>query len=189
VSIAQGHVKRLGRNKSVKNVRKEEEKRRMNKKILVSVMVIGLVAALAGAGLHAIFNDTETSTGNTFTAGTLNISLGTTSRSTGYNNMKPGDTVTFTIIVNSDGSLPLVYTITTSLSGDLAGGSNPCFVSAVRVDGTVKTAPYEDSLSASGGADPSDIVEIDITMPFEAGNEYQGKSGTLTVTFTASQVP
>jgi len=47
----------------------------MDKKILVSMMVIGLVAALAGAGLYAYFYDTAESTGNTFTAGTLDIQV------------------------------------------------------------------------------------------------------------------
>jgi predicted ribosomally synthesized peptide with SipW-like signal peptide len=156
----------------------------MDKKILVSVMVIGLVSALAGAGLYAYFSDTETSTGNTFQAGTLNISLDGGSWSTGFNNMKPGDTVKFTITVHSVGSLPLTYSITPSLSGDLASGSNPCYVNDVKVDGVSTTT---DSLSAAGGSDASDVVDIYITMPWAAGNEYQGKSGTLTVTFTATQ--
>jgi predicted ribosomally synthesized peptide with SipW-like signal peptide len=47
----------------------------MDKKILVSMMVIGLVATLAGAGLYAYFSDTETSSGNYFRAGTLDLQL------------------------------------------------------------------------------------------------------------------
>jgi predicted ribosomally synthesized peptide with SipW-like signal peptide len=39
------------------------------------MMVIGLVAALAGAGLYAYFNDTETAGQNTFTAGTLDLKV------------------------------------------------------------------------------------------------------------------
>jgi predicted ribosomally synthesized peptide with SipW-like signal peptide len=44
-------------------------------KILVSVLALALVGALAGGGLFAYFSDTETSTGNTFVAGTIDISL------------------------------------------------------------------------------------------------------------------
>lgn len=44
-------------------------------KILVSLMTIALVGALVGGGIYAYFNDTETSTGNTFTAGTLDLNL------------------------------------------------------------------------------------------------------------------
>jgi len=45
------------------------------KKILISLMAIALVVGLVGAGTMANFYDTETSTGNTFTAGTLNLIL------------------------------------------------------------------------------------------------------------------
>ena len=45
----------------------------MNKKILISLCVIGAVAAIAIGGTVAYFSDTETSTGNTFTAGSLDL--------------------------------------------------------------------------------------------------------------------
>jgi predicted ribosomally synthesized peptide with SipW-like signal peptide len=38
-------------------------------------MTIVLVCALMGGGVYAYFSDTETSTGNTFTAGTLDLNL------------------------------------------------------------------------------------------------------------------
>jgi len=47
----------------------------MNKKIILSLSVIGVVAAIAIGGTIAYFSDTETSVGNTFTAGTIDISL------------------------------------------------------------------------------------------------------------------
>jgi predicted ribosomally synthesized peptide with SipW-like signal peptide len=45
-------------------------------KILLSVMTIGLVTVFMGAGVYALFSDTETAAGNTFTAGTLNLKVG-----------------------------------------------------------------------------------------------------------------
>jgi predicted ribosomally synthesized peptide with SipW-like signal peptide len=83
----------------------------MDKKILVSMMVIGLVAALAGAGLYAYFSDTETSSENEFYAGTLDISL-TESGEFGIDigNMAPGDvTGDWVITITNDGSLPLAW--------------------------------------------------------------------------------
>jgi len=157
----------------------------MDRKFLTAILVIGLVATLAGAGMYAVFTDTETSTGD-FAAGLLDISAGTGSWSTGFDNMKPGDTVTFTITVGNDGTLPLDYTIAPVLSGDLSGGANPCWVKETRVDGTPTTS---DSLSVAGQGDRYDTVDIDIKMPGAAGNWYQGKSGTLTVTFAATQQP
>jgi len=158
----------------------------MDRKFLTAIFVVGLVATLAGAGIYAVFTDTATSTGNNFAAGILDISAGTGSWSTGFDNMKPGDTVTFTITVGNDGTLPLDYTITTALSGDLSTGTYACFVQQIRVD-TVVTA--SDSLSVAGQGDRYDTVDIDIKMPGAAGNWYQGKSGTLDVTFAATQQP
>jgi predicted ribosomally synthesized peptide with SipW-like signal peptide len=82
--------------------------KRMNKKILVSMMVIGLVATLAGAGLHAYFSDTEKSEGNTFTAGTLNLKVGDadpTAWKITVSNMYPGQSGSESVIVKNDGSL------------------------------------------------------------------------------------
>jgi predicted ribosomally synthesized peptide with SipW-like signal peptide len=70
------------------------------RKILTAIFVIGLVATMAGAGIYAYFSDTKTSTGNTFTAGTLDLKVRHSSTdpwSDGVTgtwtlaNMKPGD--------------------------------------------------------------------------------------------------
>jgi spore coat-associated protein N len=45
------------------------------KRILVSFMAIALVSALIGGGIYAYFSDIETSAGNVFTAGTLDLNL------------------------------------------------------------------------------------------------------------------
>lgn len=45
------------------------------KKILSSVMMLALVALFAGAGTMAYFSDTETTTDNTFVAGTVNLEV------------------------------------------------------------------------------------------------------------------
>jgi len=47
----------------------------MNKKIIFSLALIGVAAAIAIGGTVAYFSDTETSVGNTFTAGTIDISI------------------------------------------------------------------------------------------------------------------
>ena len=47
----------------------------MNKKILISVSVIALAAAIVVGGTVAFFSDTETSTGNTFTAGAIDLKI------------------------------------------------------------------------------------------------------------------
>jgi len=47
----------------------------MNKKILISLSVIAAVAAIAIGGTVAYFSDTETSSGNTFTAGSIDLKI------------------------------------------------------------------------------------------------------------------
>lgn len=49
----------------------------MKKKMLFSLMTIALVGALVSGGIYAYFSDIETSTGNTFTAGTLDLEVDT----------------------------------------------------------------------------------------------------------------
>jgi len=101
---------------------------KINKKILASVFVIGLLALGIGWGTYALFSDTETSTGNTFTAGTLDLKVdGQDDPNVMHitlSNMKPGDdtgyykwvlknvgtlpgklSVTFSVIINDDNGL------------------------------------------------------------------------------------
>jgi predicted ribosomally synthesized peptide with SipW-like signal peptide len=46
------------------------------KKIIFSLMAIAVIGSLIGTGTFAWFNDTETSAGNTFVTGTLNLQVG-----------------------------------------------------------------------------------------------------------------
>lgn len=47
----------------------------MNTKILASIMVIGVAAAVAGGSTLALFSDTEASEGNTFTTGAVDLKI------------------------------------------------------------------------------------------------------------------
>ncbi|MHB8966905.1 MAG: TasA family protein [Thermoleophilia bacterium] len=160
-------------------------------KLAMSILLIVVAAVtLVGFGTFAYFSDSENSTDNVFTAGTLEVTLGASSWSAGFDNMAPGDTVILPLTLESIGSLPLDYTITTEVSGELSSCHTgySAYVSAVRVDGADYSVP--ESLSASsahGGLDPSDNIEVDITLPAGAGNSCQSKSGTLNVTVTADQ--
>jgi predicted ribosomally synthesized peptide with SipW-like signal peptide len=87
---------------------------KINKKILASVFVIGILALGIGWGTHSLFSDTETSSGNTFTAGTLDLGLanspgtnptGSVTATWTMSNMKPSDTCTATLYVHNDGSI------------------------------------------------------------------------------------
>jgi predicted ribosomally synthesized peptide with SipW-like signal peptide len=68
----------------------------MNKKIIfASIFVIGMLALAMGYGTYSYFTQTETSTGNTFQAGWVDLALSTGS---GYVNPWTGPLATFTNI-------------------------------------------------------------------------------------------
>ena len=60
------------------------------KKILISISIIGIAAAVAVGGTIAFFNDTETSTGNIFTAGSIDLTID--SNGSSYNGQGLPDT-------------------------------------------------------------------------------------------------
>lgn len=75
------------------------------KKILISFSIIGIVSAIAIGGTIAYFSDTETSTGNTLSAGTLDLEI--RDQDEGFGNgvtatwvasdVKPGNQYDFTV--------------------------------------------------------------------------------------------
>jgi predicted ribosomally synthesized peptide with SipW-like signal peptide len=96
------------------------------KKVLLTIMVVGMVSGVLGSGTFATFTAQTTNSNNTFAAGTLVLSDtktgGTTCFSTGGGNTdtnsntacdqlinatvkKPGDTASQTLVVKNEGSL------------------------------------------------------------------------------------
>jgi len=80
------------------------------KKILISLSVIGAVAAIAVGGTIAYFSDTETSTGNTFSAGTIDIAIDTENPWTSnykIGDLKPGETGYINFDIQNVGQNPV----------------------------------------------------------------------------------
>lgn len=89
----------------------------MNKKILLSLLIIGIIASVASAGTWAYFSDTETSTSNTLTAGSLILDMPTTIAIT--------DTDDKYIVPGEKGSGSMVIKNTGTVAGDLYVKINP----------------------------------------------------------------
>ena len=82
----------------------------MNKKILVSLSVIAAVAAIAVGGTIAYFSDTETSKGNTFSTGVIDISIDSQNpwkESWNIVDMKPCETGYITFNIQNPGENPV----------------------------------------------------------------------------------
>jgi len=82
----------------------------MTKRILISLAIIGAVSAIVVGATTAYFSDTETSTGNTFSAGTLDLQVNDqnpwTSVAFNVSDVKPGDSGSTTIHLKNVGTLP-----------------------------------------------------------------------------------
>ena len=74
----------------------------------MSMLTVGVVLAAVGGATYSYFSDTETSTGNTFTAGTIDISVGDAPWTSGYtlSDMKPCYTDYIDFTIHNDGTNP-----------------------------------------------------------------------------------
>jgi len=91
------------------------------KKIIISLAVIGVVSAVVIGGTIAYFSDTETSTGNTFTAGTIDIAIDDENPWTkkyDIGDLKPGETGYINFDITNEGTNPVNISKTlTSIEG------------------------------------------------------------------------
>ncbi len=138
----------------------------MNTKILMSVLVIGLTAmAVGGAMTGAFFSDTEESTGNTFTAGTLDLTPDTSAAFvSGLTNLAPGvDNVAQSITVFNSGTIDgAQMDLSISITGE-ADGNNPKSPDASGND--MSDTEYAEALKVE-------------TLTWEANNLLSGISDT-----------
>ena len=175
------------------------------KKILMSLFTIAIVGTLIGSGMVAVFTDTEKLGGNTFTTGTVNLTLaGGNPLSFAVGNMAPGDRVNGTITVTNAGTLDLRYAMTTTV-----GGPNPGLAGQLQASindtppGPLAPPPlYSGALnaaafgSAAQGQDPGDrvllvgqseVLYFQVSLPLGAGTSWQGMSCAVTFNFHAEQ--
>ncbi len=150
-------------------------------KILVSLMTIVLVGALIGGGVYAAFSDTESTVNNTFTAGTLDLTVGAadpTTESISVANIKPGDTGNAaTWPVNNTGSI---------------GGSLTVTIGAITNNENNLTEPESSAGDATGGAAEGELgaflqvaiwLDVDESGTWNAGDiALESDGGMLTCT-------
>jgi predicted ribosomally synthesized peptide with SipW-like signal peptide len=189
----------------------------MNKKILLSILVLGTVAVVAGAGTWAAFSDTETSTGNTFTAGTLDLILGSSidAGSVPIDSVYPSASGTRKWTITNGGSLDGLLSIgssTLALADHTPAGVDTPKDSTLDTAVTVQVILDEDQdgvLDAGellysgtlGGLQTALAAHSAISMPAHdvddliiswsvlpaADNGIQGDTATFDLTFTLNQ--
>ena len=134
----------------------------INRKVLISLFIIGILALGIGWGTHSLFTDTETSNGNTFTAATLDLKVnGTDDPNVVYitlSNMKPGDdTGYYKWILKNVGSIPGKLSVTFSVIVNNENGIN-------EPEQAAESQPYASSEGELGqylkpGIHPDEIPE------------------------------
>ena len=181
------------------------------KRILFSLMTMVAVLCVVGAGSLAYFSDTETSGGNTFTAGTLDLKVDEKDDPLPVKfilgPLAPGASGTETYglenVGNIDGFIDLNVTVTneggefSEPEKDVDPGNEGDLGAALQVRVTIDTTTvYASSLDGFDGSHDCNIplagggtidVVIEWELPGETGNEIQGDIATLSITFELHQ--
>ena len=187
------------------------------RKVVGSLGVLGTAAAVAGMGTFGNFTDSTTPVATTIQSGTLSIDLSQPGyavpvSTTGF---VPGDSLTRAVNLVNDGNSPLgsvtlssSATASSVLTTDTVNGLQltvkKCSVAWTQ-GGTASAATYTcsgtETLIGSGpvvsnitingaaslNAGGTDYLTFSISLPATADNTFQGKSASLSLTFTGTQ--
>jgi hypothetical protein len=187
------------------------------RKVVGSLGVIGAAAAVAGMGTFGTFTDSSTPVATTIQSGTLSIDVTQQGFSVPVttSNFVPGDTLTRAVNLVNDGSSPLGSVtlgstvaapsiLTTDTTNGLQLAVKACSVAWTQ-GGTAAAPTYTCSgterLIGSGpvitnmmlsnaaalNAGGTDYLTFAISLPTSADNAFQGKSASLSLTFTGTQ--
>lgn len=151
----------------------------MTNRILLAVTALGLAAFLVGGATAALLVDQTSPQHVAYSAGTISLGASNIAGwanpekptwSTPIAEMAPGQRATATVTVTNTGSLPLKYRVAPTVTGGLAGKV------------TVTVTP------ASGGLAPgaSQTLTVEIQLPTTADSSAKGQTGTVTLSFDAT---
>jgi hypothetical protein len=186
------------------------------RKVVGSLGVLGAAAAVAGLGTFGTFTDSSTPIASTIASGTLSIDVtpqGFTVPVT-TSNFVPGDSLTRAVNLVNDGSSPLgsvtlnsaataASILTTDATNGLQLAVKKCSVPWTQA-GTAAatyTCSGTETLVGSGpvvtnmilasasalNIGGTDYLTFAISLPASADNTFQGKSASLSLTFTGTQ--
>jgi Camelysin metallo-endopeptidase len=187
------------------------------RKVVGSLGVIGAAAAVAGMGTFGTFTDSSTPVATTIQSGTLSIDVtqqGYTVPVT-TSNFVPGDSLTRAVNLVNDGTSPLgsvslnstVATpsvLTTDVANGLQLAVKACSVAWTQggtasaptytCSGTAQTVLTGPAVNSAGLVNPAslnaggvDHLAFTVSLPTSADNTFQGKSATLSLSFTGVQ--
>ncbi len=163
------------------------------KKILISLSIIAGVAAIVVGATTAYFSDTETSTGNTFTAGTIDIAVNgsnpwTQTNQFVFTDMKPSQVEYSNFTIQNVGTNPVnvwkkvdVDTTNGGVAYGTASSEPECVEQSGQWSGT----------ACSGGTEKSDIdtvISYDLSVKVKEGNNVRWEQTLYNMDKTISQI-
>jgi len=168
------------------------------RRILLSLVIITLVASSVTVGAMALWTDTETSSANAFTAGTIDLALTDGSPLPfSVTAMAPGDNVTGTIDVTNSGTLQFRYAMTTTGDGSsILDEQLDCEIKAGAVtlySGKLSSAVIGDPAQGAQAGDRTlgptggETLTFIVSMPIDTGDGYQGTTCSVDFVFAAEQ--
>jgi hypothetical protein len=187
------------------------------RKVVGSLGVLGTAAAVAGLGTFGNFTDSTAPVATTIQSGTLSIDLSQQGAAVPVTTagFLPGDSMTRAVNLVNDGNAPLgsvtlssVATASSVLTTDITNGLQltvkKCSVAWTQ-GGTAQAPTYScagtETLVGSGAvvgnfpingaaalnAGGTDHLTFSISLPAAADNSFQGKTASLSLTFTGTQ--
>jgi predicted ribosomally synthesized peptide with SipW-like signal peptide len=184
----------------------------MNKKILASIFVIGMLALAMGWGTYSYFSDTETSSGNKFTAGTLDLKVNGNDDPLvaviTVENVEPGDFGSKVITLKNEGTLDGIAKLHIKNVVNSAGATpepEPTPDDGELGEKLLVTIKYDSTVIVSGktlnelnsivyalgalGAGAEKDVTVFWWVPSDVGNEIMGDIVTFDIEFLLEKPP
>jgi len=175
------------------------------KKVVVSMLILGVVLAVALIGAIALFTDQEEIGNNTFSTGTLDLASDPATAMFTVTNMAPGDVTYSDIELTNDGSLELRYAMTTTPD---AGDLDEQLTLTIDVmdddysevlfddiyDGALSSAFIGNTTAGNQAGDRTlvaatgiEYLRFTVTLPLNTGNSFQNTDCTVAFVFDAEQ--
>lgn len=183
------------------------------RRLAVSAAILLLITGFLASAVLAVFTDLTTSDGNTFTSGTVDLTVAPATAAITLSGMAPGDRIAKPIDVTNSGVLDLRYAVDSATTDDVLAsaleltvksGVTDCSSSGFDLSGAVVYGPAplgatttlpilgdaaqgDDAGDRTLAAGASEVLCLDVTLPFATGNASAGLATTATFTFHAEQ--
>lgn len=146
------------------------------RRVLGGIATVGAASAAVGAGTFAAFSDTEQSSGNTVTAGTLDLQLNPNSSgntSISFTNIAPGDSGSLVIELGNGGSVDA--NLASVNIGDAA--SDGSFTGSLITDSDGTNSEFETDPTSDGG-ELDDNLTVDVFIEANGDLDSNASVGT-----------